>query len=94
MATTPDRLKAEAEQAREKLAHDVDELTGRASPKRMLKQGSERVREATPGQARDKLRSLSHQVQRAAGRNPLVASLVVGFGAGFFAARLIPRRHA
>jgi hypothetical protein len=46
MATEPDRLKAEADQTRERLAGDVDRLAERASPKRKLKQGSDRIKDA------------------------------------------------
>ncbi|GAB3425713.1 DUF3618 domain-containing protein [Flindersiella endophytica] len=137
MATTPDRLKAEAEQTRDKLAEDVDRLAHQASPKRKLRQETERVRDAAQalrakatgtvkhaqqrahevtgagqtgagtrteshtgshtgtkaGQAAETVRSVSQQVRRTAESNPLATCLVAGFGAGFFAARLLPRRR-
>jgi hypothetical protein len=46
MATTPDRLKAEADQTREELSTDVDRLTDRISPRRKFHRGSERIRGA------------------------------------------------
>lgn len=80
MATTPDRLKAEAEQTREKLARDVDRLAERTSPKRKLQQGSERVRGAALA-VRDKART-----------KPVAASLIA-CGAGALALTLIVKRR-
>lgn len=65
MATTPDRLKAEADQTREKLAADVDRLANRTSPKRKLHRGSERIRDAARG-AKERVMGTTEEMRTAA----------------------------
>ncbi|MZE79306.1 DUF3618 domain-containing protein, partial [Streptomyces sp. SID5475] len=74
---SPDRIRAGIESTRKELAHDVDELADRASPRRAVERRRERMRQAVSGarervmgssshgreQARERTRHTAHSVQ-------------------------------
>ncbi|MDT0343477.1 DUF3618 domain-containing protein [Streptomyces litchfieldiae] len=55
MGTSPDRIRADIEATRAKLADDLDRLADRASPRRMAQRGGENLRASATG-VRDRLR--------------------------------------
>ncbi|UCM91385.1 DUF3618 domain-containing protein [Streptomyces marincola] len=68
MGASPDRIRADIEATRTKLADDLDRLADRASPRRMAHRRTERVRGAASGLRERVSGTAAHGAEEAGGR--------------------------
>jgi hypothetical protein len=66
MGTTPDRIRADIEQTRSELTHDVDQLADRTSPKRIARRQTDKVRGGA-GRLRDRVMGSAEDVGTSVG---------------------------
>jgi hypothetical protein len=96
MATQPEVIRTQIASTREDLAHDIDRLADRTSPRRIVRRRWDSMRERVMGAPREvttTVREAPEAVARTTQGNPVAAGLIA-FGAGLLAASLLPETDA